>query len=114
MERDKLGVNIDTQQGLSIEHRQLYSISFGRDQKVEQKDVEFPPPINTSKNLHVGKMLTEHLLNAGRRSPRIKMARRGFPGGSVVNLPMQETPVPALAQEDATCRGTTKPVCHSY
>ena len=59
-------------------------------------------------------MLTEHLLNAGRRFPRIKTARRGFPGGSVVNLPMQETLVPALAQEDSTCHGTTKPVRHSY
>ena len=59
-------------------------------------------------------MLTEHLLNASRRSPRIKTARRGFPGGAVVYLPMQETPVPVLAQEGSTCRGATEPVRHSY
>ena len=29
-------------------------------------------------------------------------------------LPMQGTQVPSLAQEDPTCRGATKPVCHNY
>ena len=31
-----------------------------------------------------------------------------------VRLPMQGTRVRALVQEDPTCRGATKPVCHSY
>ena len=40
----------------------------------------------------------------------------GFPGGSVVKncLPMQGTRVRALVQEDPTCRGATKPMCHNY
>ena len=29
-------------------------------------------------------------------------------------LPMQGTWVRALVREDPTCRGATKPVCHSY
>ena len=29
-------------------------------------------------------------------------------------LPMQGTRVRALAREDPTCRGATKPVCHNY
>ena len=29
-------------------------------------------------------------------------------------LSMQETQVQALVWEDPTCRGATKPVCHSY
>ena len=29
-------------------------------------------------------------------------------------LPMQETQVRALVQEDPTCRGATKPVRHDY
>ena len=29
-------------------------------------------------------------------------------------LPMQGTQVRALVQEDPTCRGATKPVCHNY
>ena len=29
-------------------------------------------------------------------------------------LPMQETRVRSLAQEDPTCRGATKPMCHNY
>ena len=37
-------------------------------------------------------------------------------GGSVVRtlLPMQETWVQSLIQEDPTCPGTTKPVRHRY
>ena len=31
-----------------------------------------------------------------------------------IRLPMQGTWVRALAQEDSTCRGATKPVCHNY
>ena len=31
-----------------------------------------------------------------------------------VRLPMQGTRVQALVQEDPTCRGATKPVCHNY
>ena len=49
----------------------------------------------------------------------------GFPGGTVVKnppakntkrirLPMQGTRVRALVQEDPTCHGATKPVCHNY
>ena len=49
----------------------------------------------------------------------------GFPGGAVVKnppakntkrirLPMQETRVRALVQEDPTCRGATKPMRHNY
>ncbi|KAJ8780507.1 hypothetical protein J1605_011508 [Eschrichtius robustus] len=40
----------------------------------------------------------------------------GFPGGAVVKnrLPMQGTQVRALIQEDPTCCGATKPVCHDY
>ena len=39
-----------------------------------------------------------------------------FPGGAVVKnrLPMQGTRVRALVQEDPTCHGATKPVCHNY
>ena len=31
-----------------------------------------------------------------------------------IHLPMQGTQVRALVQEDPTCRGATKPVCHNY
>ena len=31
-----------------------------------------------------------------------------------IHLPMQGTRVQALAQEDPTCRGATKPVSHNY
>ena len=31
-----------------------------------------------------------------------------------IHLPMQETRVQALVQEDPTCHGTTKPMCHHY
>ena len=31
-----------------------------------------------------------------------------------IHLPMQETRVRALVQEEPTCRGATKPVCHNY
>ena len=31
-----------------------------------------------------------------------------------IRLPMQRTWVQALVQEDPTCRGATKPVCHNY
>ena len=31
-----------------------------------------------------------------------------------IHLPMQGTRVRALVQEDPTCRGATKPVCHNY
>ena len=31
-----------------------------------------------------------------------------------IRLPMQGTRLQALVQEDPTCRGATKPVCHSY
>ena len=31
-----------------------------------------------------------------------------------IHLPMQGTWVRALVQEDPTCRGATKPVCHNY
>ena len=31
-----------------------------------------------------------------------------------IRLPMKGTRVPALVQEDPTCRGPTKPVCHNY
>ena len=31
-----------------------------------------------------------------------------------IRLPMQGTRVRAPAQEDPTCRGATKPVCHNY
>ena len=45
-----------------------------------------------------------------------KIALQGFPGGSVVKnlLPMQGTWVRALAREDPTCRGATKPMRHNY
>ena len=38
------------------------------------------------------------------------------PGGAVVKncLPMQATQVQALVQEDSTCHGATKLVCHNY
>ena len=32
----------------------------------------------------------------------------------IIHLPMQGTWVQALVQEDPTCRGAAKPVCHSY
>ena len=40
----------------------------------------------------------------------------GFPGISVVkNLPaMHETRVQSLVQEDPTCCGAVKPMCHNY
>ena len=31
-----------------------------------------------------------------------------------IHLPMQGTWVQALVQEDPTCRGATKPMCHNY
>ena len=31
-----------------------------------------------------------------------------------IRLPMQGTWVQALVQEDPTCHGATKPVCHNY
>ena len=31
-----------------------------------------------------------------------------------IRLPMQGTRVRALVQEDPTCRGAAKPVCHNY
>ena len=31
-----------------------------------------------------------------------------------IRLPMQGTRVQALVQEDPTCCGATKPVCHNY
>ena len=31
-----------------------------------------------------------------------------------ISLPIQGTQVRALAQEDPTCCGATKPVCHNY
>ena len=31
-----------------------------------------------------------------------------------IRLPVQGTRVCALVQEDPTCRGATKPVCHNY
>ena len=31
-----------------------------------------------------------------------------------IRLPMQETRVRALAREDPTCRGATKPMHHNY
>ena len=31
-----------------------------------------------------------------------------------IRLQMQGTRVQALAREDPTCRGATKPVCHNY
>ena len=31
-----------------------------------------------------------------------------------IHLPMQETRVPPLIQEDPTCRRPTKSVCHDY
>ena len=39
-----------------------------------------------------------------------------FPGGTVVKNPptMQGTWVRALAREDPTCCGATKPMCHNY
>ena len=40
----------------------------------------------------------------------------GFPGGAVVRirLPLQGTRVRALAREDPTCHGATKPMRHNY
>ena len=46
--------------------------------------------------------------------------KEGITGTSLVvqwlriRLPMQGTRVRALVQEDPTCRGATKPVCHNY
>jgi len=34
--------------------------------------------------------------------------------GKRILLPMQETQVQSLAQEDSTSHGATKPVCHNY
>ena len=31
-----------------------------------------------------------------------------------IRLPMQGTRVQSLVQEDPTCRGSTKPMCHNY
>ena len=31
-----------------------------------------------------------------------------------IHLPLQETPVWSLVQEDFTCHGATKPMCHNY
>ena len=48
---------------------------------------------------------------------RLKSPPAGyFPGGAVVkNLPANAgTQVWSLVQEDPTCRGATKPMCHNY
>ena len=40
-----------------------------------------------------------------------------FPGGAVVKNPpanARRTRVRALVQEDPTCHGATKPMCHNY
>ena len=53
----------------------------------------------------------------GKQSFVIKIARnRGFPGDSVVksSLPMQETRVQSLIEEDLTCCRATKPVHQNY
>ena len=46
----------------------------------------------------------------------LKKKEQGFPGGSVDKnqLPMQETWVQSLIQEDSICCGATKPVCHDH
>ena len=46
----------------------------------------------------------------------IKNCTVDFPGGAVVkNLPANAGKhVRALIQEDPTCHGATKPVCHNY
>ena len=46
----------------------------------------------------------------------VKRKQQGFPGGSVVKnrLPMQETQVQSLVQEDPTCPRVTKPVHQNY
>ena len=48
------------------------------------------------------------------------LRKNGHMGASLVaqwlriRLPMQGTRIPALAREDPTCRGATKPVRHNY
>ena len=37
-----------------------------------------------------------------------------FPGGTVVKNPPANAGVCSLVQEDPTCCGATKPVCHNY
>ena len=55
-----------------------------------------------------------------RKRTRILVSQEGFLGASLVaqqlriRLPMQGTRVRALAREDPTCRGATKPVHHNY
>ena len=45
-----------------------------------------------------------------------KEKEQGYLGGSVDknHLPMQETWVQSLIQEDSTCCRATKPVCHNH
>ena len=58
-----------------------------------------------------------YVLNTAKQNRENKISG---PGTSLVaqwlriHLPMQGTRVRALVQEDATCHGAAKPVCHSY
>ena len=56
------------------------------------------------------------ILNPGWSNLKIFTSAKGFPGGSVVKkpLPMQGTRLQSLIQEDPTCHGATKSMCHSY
>ena len=50
----------------------------------------------------------------------ILVSIKNFPGTSLVvqwlriHLPMQGTQDQSLVREDPSCRGATKPTCHSY
>ena len=43
-----------------------------------------------------------------------KIYKQDLPGGSLMNLPMQETWLQALIREDPICCGAAKPVCPKY
>ena len=76
-------------------------------QKASQKDQakEWTWPNNNSLQIWDGETTFYSLKNNG-ASPVAQWLR--------ISLPMQGAQVRALVQEDPTCPGATKPVCHNY
>ena len=57
--------------------------------------------------LHTKEQSTDKILDTNFRASLVTQWLR-------IRLPMQGTRVQALVQEDATCRGATKPMRHNY
>ena len=66
------------------------------------------------------KIIANHKKQTNKKNPRHLKLKPQVNGASLVAhwlripLPMQGTRVGALLQEDPTCWGTTKPMCHNY